>query len=698
VGLAPFTDLEHVVQNQGDGALFHSSYLNIRFAVAAGVRITFRILYNGAVANTGAQEPVGQRDVPTLARLLALEGVRKVAIVARDPAVYRGVDLPDAATVHGRDAMDPVLRDLAATEGVTVLLYDGECANERRRRQKRGRLEAPSRFVLVNEEVCENCGHCGALTNCMSLHKVETELGQKTQVHQSSCNQDHLCLGGDCPSFVTVEVRGGGRRRPTPPAVELEALPDPVLPRLDRPFHVVIPGVGGTGVLTVSSILAWAALLDGKSALSYDQTGAAQKWGSVLSSLVLSDPSCPPVASKVGLGRADLFLALDPMAAADPVNLARCLPERSAAVVNTTLLPSGEMIRDVHLDPGAERMIEAISRVCDPERTVKVEARGLAEALFGDHLAANVLALGVAWQSGFLPLSARAIEEAIALNGTAVEQNLSAFRHGRLWRHAPEQIERRLCPLPPSRVEVARREAGRLGARGRAYEELLERCAELDEESRCLLPVRVAGLVRHQDLASARRYVDRVLDTFRRERRALGAETEPRVTHAVIRNLHKLMAYKDEYEVARLHLEAAMQARAEASFTGRVRVHYYLQPPLLRALGLGGKLRLGRWIEPGLWLLARMRRVRGTFLDPFGRTEVRRLERRLVPWYAGSIEHALAELRPENHAQVTALADLPDLIRGYEGLKLESARGAMERAEVLLDDLRGAARPLSAVS
>ena len=701
VGLQPFTDLPHVVQNQGDGALFHSSYMNIRFAVAAGSRITFRILYNGAVANTGAQKPIGQRDVPTLAHLLALEGVRKIAIVAREPGDYRGADLPAAARVHGREAMDEVLRDLAATEGVTVLLYDGECANERRRQQKRGGREAPSRFVLVNEEVCENCGHCGAVTNCMSLHKVRTELGEKTQVHQSSCNQDHLCLEGDCPSFVTVDVRGGGRRRPATPALDPASLPEPPLPHLDRPFHLVLPGVGGTGVLTVSSILAWAALLDGKGALSYDQTGAAQKWGAVLSSLVLFEPRAAgqrPAASKVGLGRADLYLALDPMAASDPANLSRCTPERTAAVVSTTLLPSGEMIRDVHLDPGLDRMVAAIARVCHPGRTVEVEARRLAEALFADHLAANVVALGVAFQSGFLPLSSRAIEDAIRLNGTAVEQNLSAFRHGRLWRHAPERLERLVHPPEPGLDEIVERERARLGPEGASYLALLERCRGLDAESRRLLAVRVSGLIRHQGAGGARRYVDAVLDVFRREQAALGPGAEPRVTRAVIANLHKLMAYKDEYEVARLHLEAGMKGRAEAAFTGEVGIHYHLHPPLLRALGLSRKLRLGRWFEPALWLLARMRGLRGTPFDPFGRTEVRRLERSLPGWYTGVVDRALARLEPENHARVEEIALLPDSIRGYEKLKLDGAERATARAEALLNDLGGASRRVSAAS
>ena len=695
IGLSPFTDRRHVIQNQGDGALFHSSYLNIRFAVAAGVDITFRILYNGAVANTGAQAPVGQRDVPTLASLLALEGVRKIAIVASDPAAYRGASLPGVARVHDRDEVDEVLRDLEATPGVTVFLYDGECANERRRKQKRALRPAASRFVLVNEDVCENCGHCGTVANCMSLHKVETELGPKTQIHQSSCNQDQLCLEGDCPSFVGVDVEGGGLRRPSPPPLDPSELPEPERPRLDRPYRILTPGVGGTGVLTVNSLLAWAALLDGKQALSYDQTGAAQKWGAVLSSIAIWDaPDGAVEASRVGLGQADLYLALDLMAGADRANLSRCLPERTAAVVHTTLLPSGEMIRDVRLDPEADRMAAAIARVCRPERTVKVEARRLAEALFGDYMAANVFALGVAYQAGLLPVSAAAIEAAITLNGTAAAQNLSAFRYGRLHHAHPERLERAVAQPAPSLPEVVERESAALGTRAGGYRTLLDRCGALSEPERRLLAIRIAELIHYQDLAYATRYVDAVLDTARREREALGPGAEPAVTREVILRLHQLMAYKDEYEVARLHLRAAMQARAERTFTGRVRIHYHLHPPVLRALGLRRKLRLGRWFEGALRLLASMKRLRGTALDPFGRAEVRRTERRLVGWYLAAVGEALGQLRPETQARVVELARLPDGIRGYEQLKLDGAARATARAEALLRDLREA-RPLA---
>ncbi len=688
IGLAPFTDRKHVVQNQGDGALFHSSYLNIRFAVAAGANLTFRILYNGAVANTGAQAPVGQRDVPTLARLLALEGVARIAIVARDPGLYRHAGLPAVARVHAREEVDEVLRELEATPGVTVFLYDGECANERRRKQKRGLRPAPSRFVLVNEEVCENCGHCGQVANCMSLQKVETELGPKTFVHQSSCNQDQLCLGGDCPAFVTVEVEGGGLRRPTPPPPAEGLLPAPALPRLDRPYRILIPGMGGTGVLTVSALLSQAALLDGHEVLSYDQTGAAQKWGAVLSSVTVAPRGQGARASRVGLGQADLYLALDLMAAADRANLARCRPGHTAALLHTSLLPTGEMIRDVRLDPQAGRMEEAIAAACDPERTVRVEARRLAEALFGDWLAANVFALGAAWQAGLLPVTAGSLEEAIRLNGTGVEQNLQAFRQGRLWRHDPARFEAALRPPPPGYPERVEREGRELGALRPGFVALLRRCDGLPEEERSLLPVRVAGLIHHQDLAQAERYVEAVLDVFRRERAAVGPRAEPLVTRRVIRGLHQLMAYKDEYEVARLHLHAGMARRAREAFTGTVRIHYHLHPPFLRALGVERKLRLGSWFDAAFRALAALKRLRGTALDPFGRSRARRLERQLVAWYRTSLEAALERLGPDTQARVAELAALPDEVRGFERLKEEGAARAMGRAEAILRELR----------
>ena len=434
IGLSPFTDLTHIFQNQGDGSLFHSSYLNIRFSVAAGVDMTYKILFNGYVANTGAQAPVGVKKIPELTQMLALEGVTKIAIIAADKADYRGVRLPPIASVHEPGDIDDVLADLAATKGVTIFLYDGECANERRRRRKRGSAPEDHKYVVINEDVCENCGDCGSVSNCMSLQKTDTEFGPKTQIHQSSCNQDHSCLKGDCPSFLTVYSEAG-LAKPSPPQLAADELDDPQTAPIEGPFHIYIPGVGGTGVLTLNSVLAWAAHIDGMDVMSYDQTGAAQKWGSVLSSLAIAPAGMRTAGNKVGAGQADLYLATDAMGGASDANLDRCSPDRTAAVINTHVLPSGEMVRNVHFAAPVEPMAAKIARHTDPSRTISVDAHALAEKLFGDYMATNLIALGMAYQAGFLPISSMAIERAIALNGTAVTQNQQAFRYGRVaWK------------------------------------------------------------------------------------------------------------------------------------------------------------------------------------------------------------------------------------------------------------------------
>jgi indolepyruvate ferredoxin oxidoreductase len=652
--------------------------------VAAGANMTFKILYNGYVANTGAQEMVGGKPVPELTRMLELEGVRTTVVLTKDPDTYRGAALAANARVEGIERQDAVLRELAATPGVTVLIHDGVCANERRRRQKRGHLPVASRFVVINEEVCEGCGHCGALTNCMSLHRVETELGPKTRIHASSCNQDLSCLGGDCPSFVTVETEPGtGYRRPSPPALAADAVPEPeARVGLERPYHVYLPGVGGTGVITLNALLSWAALIDGVHALSYDQTGAAQKWGPVLSSLILARPDQAVAANKVGLGQADLYLALDLLAAGTRANLDRCDPTRTVAVVNTSVLPSGEMVRDVHFTPPVDAIRAQIDRVTRPGANVGVDARRLAEALFGDYMATNMLVLGVAYQAGLLPLTATAIEQAILLNGVAVEQNRQAFRYGRLWVADPERVGTLVDP--PARSFETERAAALARLAGRdasAYVSLLDRCAHLDADARRMLAHRVGELIDYQDARYAEAYVAFVLDVAARE--AAIAPGRAEVTHAVIRYLYKLMAYKDEYEVARLHLKPAFHAGMRALFAAPRRVRWHLHPPLLRALGLTRKLRLGPWFHPALRALRACRRLRGTACDPFGYAAVRREERRLIPWYRALVADALAA-GPGAYATALELAHLPDAIRGYEAIKLRSIAKVRSQASTLV--------------
>ena len=682
IGLSPYTDRPHIVQNVGDGSLFHSSYLNIRFCVAAGVSMTFKILYNGSVANTGAQAPVGQKDVPQLARLLALEGVARVAIVAKEPERYAGVELPENAGVFEVDQQLEVQRELEQQPGVTVLIYDGECANERRRRQKRGLRERPNEFVVVNEAVCEDCGHCGALTNCMSLHKVPTEFGEKTQIHASSCNQDYSCLAADCPAFVSVVTTPGtGYRKPTPPALSADELPEPTSrPDLAEPYEIYLPGVGGTGVITLNALLCYAALFDGLRVASYDQTGAAQKWGPVLSSLVVARADQPIASNRVGLGKADLYLALDLLAAASKVNLDRCDPRRTVAVLNMTPLPSGEQIRG-NLRLPIEALEHAITTWTAAERTVRVEARALAERLFGDYMATNLVTLGAAYQAGLLPFSAGAIEQAIRLNGVEVEQNLQAFRYGRLRVVRPERATSLLgAPRRTADQEQQARAEG-LGRAAGAYTRMMERCAALDEETRRLLAVRVAELIDYQSPRYAERYLDFVLEIARRDGEL--APGSMLLARAVARHLYKLMAYKDEYEVARLQLAPEFQTSARAPFSAPRQLIYHLHPPLLRALGLRHKLRLGDWVDPLFGLLRRAKRLRGTPLDPFGYAEIRRQERRLINWYREQVDAALRSASPADYGTLVELAEVPDAIRGYETIKLASIPRAEARASEL---------------
>ncbi len=655
--------------------------------------MTFKILYNGSIANTGAQVPTGAKSVADLTRLLSIEGVKKIAVITKDPGAYRRQQLGAAAVVYPVHESERAMRDLEQTHGTTVYLYDGMCANERRRQQKRGKLPIPNEFVVINQDVCENCGHCGALTNCMSLHKVPTEHGEKTQIHTSSCNLDYSCLGGDCPSFLTVQTKEGtGYRKPRPPRLEAEALPEPpARPTLDQPYHVYIPGVGGTGVITINALLCYAALMDGKRVLSYDQTGAAQKWGPVLSSLVIADADGREGngddhravwANKVGIGKADLYLAFDVMAGASRANLDRCDPTRTAALVNTSLLPSGEMVRDVNYAAPVEPMRDRIAEYTDPARTVYVGARQHAEALFADYMTTNMFALGSAYQAGLLPLTSESIEGAIRLNGVQVEQNLQAFRYGRLEVVDPARI--RVLAEPPK--STFQRERGLALARLRgpsrqAYVALLGRCDHLDDESRRLLAVRIAELIEYQHPEYPQAYVDAVLDVATRDRAMPG---EPALTHAVIRNLYKLLAYKDEYEVARLHLKAARRAQTRDLFAEPRKVSYQLHPPLLRAIGLKRKVKLGPWFDPALRVMRDLRGLRGTPLDPFGRAHVRQVERSLVTWYRDLLALTLDHLSPATYPTAVEIAELPDAIRGYEEIKLRNVKSTKARAEALV--------------
>ena len=707
IGLAPFTERDQFVQHVGDGSFYHSSYLNVRWAVATGTHMTFKLLFNGSLANTGAQPAPGQHGLAALTRGLESEGVACVVICTKEPRRYRGERLGADVRIRDADDLTDVARELEDVPGVSVMIYDESCANERRRQIKRGLRQAPTEHVLINERVCENCGDCGAKSNCMSLQKVPTEFGDKTQIHTSSCNDDYACVKGECPSFATVKVApGSGYRKPAAPRLDAaELVEPPSTGPLMEPFHLYMPGVGGTGVLSANAILAFAAVLDGHRVVSFDQTGAAQKWGSVLSSLVVvpddpGDRQAPAKAAvyvnKVGKARADLYLALDEVGSVTAVNLDRCSPTRTATVINTDLFPTGEMVRDVRHVVDVGSMRESIARYVKPDGVHMVPARGIAEKLFGDYMMTNLVAVGAAYQAGLLPLSAEAVEGAINLNGVAVDSNVQAFRYGRLWAHDPDRVTRLIDPPAPDfREERARRAAGLGSRRRQGYLRLNRKVDEtgLDDETRRLLAVRLAELVDYQSEAWAARYLDVVTHVRAREEEALPGQTE--VTTAVIRNLYQLMAYKDEYEVARLYLQAEWRQQVNDTFESPVSVSFNLQPPLFRKLGRDGKVRMGKWFIPVFGALKAGRRLRGTPADPFALQASRREERELIAWYSDVLDQAIPRLRPLTAATVLALAELPDMIRGYEQVKSRNAAEARTRATQLIESLD---RPLISLS
>ena len=660
VGAAPFVDTPHVFQNIGDGTLFHSGSLAIRQAVAAGVNITYKILYNSAVAMTGGQDAAGAMPVDALTRFLEAEGIRRTIVVSEEPDRYGpGARWASGVEVWARDRLDEAQRVLRDIPGVTALIYDQRCAAEKRRLRKRGRLPDPATRVYINEAVCEGCGDCGAKSNCLSVHPVETEFGRKTQIHQSSCNKDYSCLSGDCPSFLTVTPLGRPRKKERGIFTVERPLPDPA-PRVPTEASICMLGIGGTGVVTVNQLLGTAALLEGKDVRGLDQTGLSQKGGPVVSHLKIG-AGAREASNKIAAGEADAYLGFDILVATQPASLDHTRPDKTIAVVSTSQVPTGPMVAstEVHF-PDAGGLIAAVNRTTRKDENVFLDALGLAEELFGDHMAANLIVLGAAYQAGAIPVAAEAIEEAVALNGVAVAMNTHAFRVGRLLVVDPEWAE-----------TVKRRRIGAVeAAPAPLAPELAALLTPFEGETRRLLSVRVPELVEYQNRAYARQYVDFV----GRVRGAEGARVpgRTRLTEAVARHLFKLMAYKDEYEVARLLLKQDLAAAVGAEYPDGVRVHYNLHPPILRALGWKTKIRLGRWFDAVFRLLARARGLRGTPLDPFGRARVRRVERELIGEYQALVDKALVELGPDTWERAVKLAELPDLIRGYEDVKLRN--------------------------
>ncbi len=658
IGQAPFTDVPHIFQNVGDGTYFHSGQLAVQACMAAGVNITYKLLYNSAVAMTGAQDAEGALPVPALTRKLAAEGVVRTVVVTDEPKKYKRVTgLAPGVTVRHRDDLDAVSRELREVPGVTVIVYDQQCANEARRLRKRGKQEVRTTRVVIDEAVCEGCGDCGAKSNCLSVQPVDTELGRKTRIDQTSCNTDYSCLLGDCPSFLTVEVTGEKPKRRTVSA-------PPVLPDVATPAtsDVFLAGIGGTGIVTVNQVLATASLRSGRATTGLDQVGLSQKAGPVTSHLRVGDRG---PANRVPRGAADVALGFDLLVLADGKNLAVCSPATTIAVVSTSTTPTGTQVSDASA-PAAD-IAELLGKVRRHVAQVfTMDALGASESLFGSTAPANLLLVGAAYQLGALPLPASAVEEALELNGVAVAANTAAFRWGRVAVADPAAFAEAVNPT----VAVAPRPAPR---------DLLVG-SPLDGETRRLAQVRATLLLDHTGLKAARQYVAVVERAWQAER-DLGERTS--YSEAVARGVAHLQAYKDEYEVARLLTRPELLDEVRAQVPDAGKVQFNLHPPVLRAMGMSSKLRFGAKARPAFAAMAKAKALRGTPLDPFGRAEVRRVEREIASSHTALVERLTSTLSAASYDTAVAAAAAAEIVRGYEDIKL----GNVARYRAALADL-----------
>jgi indolepyruvate ferredoxin oxidoreductase len=657
IGQAPFTDTPHVFQNLGDGTYFHSGHLALRAAVAAGVNITYKILYNDAVAMTGGQPIDGELRIDQLSQQVHAEGVKRIALVSDEPDKYptRATFAP-GVTFHHRRELDAVQRELREVKGCSVILYDQTCATEKRRRRKRGKLVDPAKRAFINPAVCEGCGDCSVKSNCLSVLPLETELGRKREIDQNACNKDFSCLEGFCPSFVTVH--GGSLRKPE--AVGLGALfialPEPKQPALNRPWNILLPGVGGSGVTTVGALLGMAAHIEGKGCTVLDQAGLAQKFGPVITHIRIAARQGDIYAVRIAAGETDLLLGCDLVVSSSEEALAKLNDKIAHAVINSHEAATAEFTRNPDAQVPGAAMREALSEAVGEGKTRFVDATRLATRLLGDSIATNLFMLGYAYQQGLVPVSAEALNKAIELNGVSVQLNQQAFLWGRRAAHDLAAVEKLAAPKV---VEAPH-------------------CSTLEE----IVADRVQRLTAYQNAAYAERYrelVERV--------RKVDTDAQQHLSKAVARYYFKLLAYKDEYEVARLYSDATFRKQLEAQFEGDYQLQFHLAPSWLSkpdaVTGQPRKRSFGPWMLKAFGVLARFKFLRGSMLDPFGHSAERRLERELIEEYEANVAYLLDELNAGNYRTAVALAEIPEQIRGYGHVKDAALAKAREQASQL---------------
>ena len=667
VGQQPFVNDEHIFANIGDGTYFHSGILAVRQSVAAGVNITYKILYNDAVAMTGGQ-PIGERSeghtTLQIAQSMRAEGAKRIAIVTDEPEKYDGADLVADVNVYHRTLLDQVQREMREVKGCSVIIYDQTCATEKRRRRKRGTMVDPAVRVLINDLVCEGCGDCGVQSNCLSVEPLETEFGRKRTINQNTCNKDVSCLKGFCPSFVTVEggqlkKKAKGVSRIALPVIEL---PLPTLPKTQHAWGTVVAGVGGTGVITIGQLLGMAAHIEGKGIVTQDSAGLAQKGGATWSHVLIADDQESIRTTRVSMAAADLIIGCDPIVSAGKETLQRMLQGRTHVALNAYSTPTAAFVKNANWQNPAEQCAADIANAVGLEGLSAFDANRVSTQVLGDTIYINPMLLGFAWQKGWVPLGHEALMRAIELNDVAVAQNIAAFEWGRHCAHHWNVVD---ALLAPAQVIQFHKPQG------------------VD----ALVAKRVAFLTDYQNASYAKRYSDIVL----RVKAAEAAFHKTSLSEAVARNLFKLMAYKDEYEVARLHTNTAFLQKIGDMFEGDYTVNYHLAPPIISKTNEKGELqkqKFGPLMLTGFKLLKHFKVLRGTPLDIFGNTEEREMERALIGEYVASIEEVLAKLNADNHALALEIANLPDAVKGFGHVKARNVVAVRSKWDGLMEKWR----------
>jgi len=674
VGQAPFTTDRHIFANLGDGTYYHSGMLAVRQAIAAKVNITYKILFNDAVAMTGGQPVDGTLKVPEMTRELDAEGAVKIVVVTDEPEKYDESQissrLAKGVTVHHRDELDAIQKQLREIPGCTIIIYDQTCATEKRRRRKRGTLVDPAKRVIINELVCEGCGDCSVQSNCLSVEPVETEFGRKRRINQNTCNKDYSCVKGFCPSFITVEggqLKGKRKDAGKPNPFTLPPLPEPALPLAETPWGIVVAGVGGTGVITIGQLLGMAAHLEGKGIVTQDAAGLAQKGGATWSHIQIANRQGAILTTKVGTAEADLVIGCDPIVTANKSTLVVMREGRTFVAMNTHGSPTAAFVTNPNWQFPAANCDAAVLNAAGAAHVGTLDADAIAVQLVGDSLYTNPLMLGYAWQKGKVPLSHAAMMRAIELNNVQVENNKLAFEWGRRAAHDLAAVQALMKPA----------------ALGSSVIEFVKKTVNLDD----MIAKRVEFLTGYQNAAYAAQYQAYV----EKVRAAEAPLNSKKLSEAVARYLFKLMAYKDEYEVARLHSDPSFLAGIAAQFEGDYKLNYHLAPPLTAKKNAAGELQKSQF-GPSMLIafkwLAKLKGLRGTAFDVFGRSAERRTERALIGEYKAAIDEVLASLNAGNLALATEIARIPEEIRGYGHVKDRHLASARPKWAALMNEWR----------